>query len=190
MAKPARGKSLQDVLRARREATSLLSVRELQEREAAREREQDAQQATELVARWRDEGRLVDGKGKLSPSVYRAVFALDRAAYFESMRWARLAKAQTAETPRCEVARCHEEDDLHAHLVTAKAAGEERPADLMTLCAGCLRRVGRRAQERKRPLTRDEVITLDPEQPLYDRAAIAALRKRYSRPLKQSDLER
>ena len=57
-------KSLQDVLRARREATSLLSPAEAAAREAARRREETEAEAASALERWR-EGRSPDAGGKL-----------------------------------------------------------------------------------------------------------------------------
>lgn len=171
------------MLRARRGAARLLSPRELQEREAARRAAELDEQARELVARWRETGRPVDSTRPLPPELYRAVFAREPHAYSASKRSARLSKAQVEAVPRCEVERCGATEDLHAHPLGPRSVGtEEVGVDLMTVCAGCGRRAVRRAAERGRPLTRDEVRALDPEAPLYDRAAIAAIRERLSRP--------
>jgi hypothetical protein len=178
-----RKKSLQDVLRERRAAAPLLSARELREREAARRREEVEREAVGLVARWRAERILVDADGKLSPAVYAAVFASSRPAYLASKHWSRRSTAQRKATPACEVAQCGKSEGLHALHVTHDALGAERAADLITLCEGCLRRAVRLEQELSRPGTRAELQALDPEQPLYDPAAIAALRAKHSRPL-------
>ena len=59
--------------------------------------------------------------------------------------------------------------------------------DLVTLCrAPCLRRAVKLEQELGRPGTRAQLQALDPEQPLYDAAAIAALKAKHSGPLRSS----
>ena len=73
-------KSLQDVLRARREAPSLLSPAEAAKREAARRQDEVEAEAAAALERWRD-GRSPDGRGKLSPEAYRVLFRLSPAAY-------------------------------------------------------------------------------------------------------------
>jgi hypothetical protein len=184
MAQPKK-KSLQDVLRERRAAAPLLSARELREREAARRREQVELEAARLVARWRAKRTPVDADGKLSPAVYAAVFASSRRAYLASKHWSRRSSAQRKATPACEVTRCAKAEGLHAHHLNHDTLGEEVAGrDLITLCDGCLRRAVRLEQERGRPGTRAELQALDPEQPLYDQAAIAALRAKHSRPLR------
>ena len=91
--------------------------------------------------------------------------------------------AQRKATPACEVARCGRPEGLHAHLLNHDALGEEVAGrDLITLCERCLRRAVKLEQERGRPATRAELEALDPEQPLYDAAAIAALKAKHSRP--------
>jgi hypothetical protein len=176
-------KSLQDVLRERRAAAPLLSSRELREREAARRREEVEREASSLVARWRAERTVVDAGGKLSPAVYAAVFASSRPAYLASKHWSRRSSAQRKATPACEVARCEKTERLHAHHVSYDAIGAEGAGDLITLCERCLRRAVKLERELSRPGTRAELQALDPEQPLYDPAAIAALRAKHSRPL-------
>jgi hypothetical protein len=185
MAQPKK-RSLQDVLRERRAAAPLLSARELREREAARRREEVELEAARLVARWRAERKPVDADGKLTPTVYAAVFASSRRAYLASKHWSRRSSAQRKATPACEVALCGKSEGLqHAHHLNHDALGEEVAGrDLITLCEGCLRRAVRLEQERGRPRTRAELEALDPEQPLYDPAAIAALRAKHSRPLR------
>ena len=184
MAQPKK-KSLQDVLRERRAAAPLLTARELREREAARRREELEREAARLVTRWREEHTTVDADGKLSPPVYAAVFASSRRAYLSSRHWSRRSSAQRKAMPACEVARCGKSEGLHAHHVNYDAVGEEVAGrDLMTLCEGCLRRAVKLEQERGRPATPVELRALDPEQPLYDPAAIAALRAKHSRPLR------
>jgi hypothetical protein len=182
MAQP-RKKSLQDVLRERRTATPLLSPRELREREATRRREEVEREAARLVARWRADRTPVDAGGKLSQAVYAAVFAANRPAYLASKHWSRRSSAQRKATPACEVARCGKSDGLHAGHVSHGALGAERAADLITLCERCLRRAVKLEREVGRPGTRAELQRLDPEQPLYDPAAIAALKAKLSRPL-------
>ena len=103
---PPRKKSLQDVLRERRAAAPLLTVHELHEREASRRREEVVREARELVERWRRQRTAVDVQGKLTPELYRAVFAAERPAYYGSKHWARRTRAQLERTPSCEVTRC------------------------------------------------------------------------------------
>ena len=182
MAQPKK-KSLQDVLRERRAAAPLLSARELREREAARRREEVEQEAARLVARWRAKRTAVDADGKLSPAIYAAIFASSRTAYLASKHWSRRSSAQRKAVPACEVALCGKTEGLRAHLVSHDALGAERAGDLITLCERCLRRAVKLERELSRPGTRAELQALDPEQPLYDPAAIAALRAKHSRPL-------
>ena len=106
-----RKKSLHDVLRARRAAKPLLSVRELQLREAARRRDEEAELVHERVERWRLRQKSVDAEGKLAPAVYRAIFARSRRAYYGSRHWARRSRAQLELTSFCEVERCSRADD-------------------------------------------------------------------------------
>jgi hypothetical protein len=186
MAQPKK-KSLQDVLRERRAAAPLLSARELREREAARRREEVEGEAARLVARWRAERTAVDAEGKLSPAIYTAVFAASRTAYLASKHWTRRSSTQRKAMPACEVARCGKTDGLRAYHVSHDALGAERAGDLVTLCERCLRRAVKLEQELGRPGTRAELQALDPEQPLYDAAAIAALKTKHSRPLPSSD---
>ena len=184
MAQPKK-KSLQDVLRERRAAAPLLSARELREREAARRREGLEREAARLVARWREKVTAIDADGKLSPAVYAAVFESSRRAYLASKHWSRRSSAQRKAMPVCEVVRCGKSEGLHAHHLTYDALGEEVAGrDLVTLCEGCLRRAVRLEQESGRPATRAALHALDPAQPLYDPAAIAALRAKHSRPLR------
>ena len=172
-------KSLQDVLRARREAPSLLSPAEAANREAARRREEIEAAAAEAFQRWRD-GRSPDGRGKLAPEVYRALFRLSEAAYDESGHWARRAKAQLALAPACEVERCGAAAGVGAHHLTHATLGEEEPGrDLITLCDGCHRRAQKFGRELGRVPRREELVGLDPRRPLYGAADIAALRARY-----------
>ena len=86
---------MHDVLRARREAPSLLSPAEAAKREAARRREEAEAEAVVALERWRD-GRSPDARGKLATDAYRALFRLSPAAYEASGHWARRAKAQLA----------------------------------------------------------------------------------------------
>ena len=181
MAQP-RKKSLQDVLRERRAAAPLLSARELREREAARRREEIEREAAGLVARWRADGTPVDADGKLSQAVHAAVFAASRPAYLASKHWSRRTSAQRKATRACEVARCGKSEALHV-TTQPRRAGAERAVDLITLCERCLRRAVKLERELGRPGTRAELQALDPEQPLYDPAAIAALKAKLSRPL-------
>ena len=185
-----RKKSLHDVLRERRAAKPLLSVKELQVREAERRRDEAEALAGERVDRWRQGQQSVDAEGKLAPAVYRAIFARSRPAYYGSRHWSRRSRAQLELTTSCEVERCRRTADLRAVLVQYDAVGEESAGrDLITLCDGCLSRALKREEELGRPGTRDELRALDPQQPLYDQAAIAALKAKHRRPLRQSDLE-
>ena len=170
---------MQDVLRARREATSLLSPAEAAKREATRRREADEAAAGEALARWRD-GRAPDAGGKLAPEVYRELFRLSPDAYLAGAHWARRARAQLAAAPRCEVRGCGSETGAAAQHLTHATLGEEQPGrDLITLCEGCRRRAAKLGAQLGRVPTREEIERLDPKAPLYDPADIAALRAKY-----------
>jgi hypothetical protein len=185
-----RKKSLHDVLRERRAAKPLLSVRELQLREAARRRDEEQALAQERVERWRARGKSVDAEGKLAPAVYRLIFARDRRAYFGSRHWSRRSRAQLGLAAFCEVERCGRPDELRVRHVGFDALGQEQAGvDLITLCEGCLGRALKREEELGRPAAREELRELDPARPLYDPAAIAALKAKHRRPLRRSDLE-
>ena len=185
-----RKKSLHDVLRERRAAKPLLSVRELQVREAARRRDEEEALAQERVERWRSRQKSVDAEGKLVPAVYRAIFARSRQAYYGSRHWSRRSRAQLELTAFCEVERCGAAAGLRAGHLHYEALGEEQPGrDLITLCEGCLSRATKREAEVGRPATREELRDLDPQRPLYDATAIAALKVKHRRPLRRSDLE-
>ena len=185
-----RKKSLHDVLRERRAAKPLLSVRELQQREAARRRDEEEALAEERVERWRLRQKSVDAEGKLAPAVYRAIFARSRRAYYGSRHWSRRSRSQLELTPTCEVKRCGAAVDLRAHHLQYDALGEEQAGrDLVTLCDGCLSRALKREEELGRPGTREELRLLDPQRPLYDATTIAALKAKHRRPLRRSDLE-
>ena len=125
MAETNRKKSLHDVMRERRTAKPLLSVRELQLREAARRRDEIDTLAKERVERWRARREIVDADGKLDPGVYRAIFALSRPAYYASRHWSRRSRAQLGVTPFCEVERCGSEVDVRARHLHYDALGEE-----------------------------------------------------------------
>jgi hypothetical protein len=184
-----RKKSLHDVLRERRAAKPLLSVRELQLREAARRRAEEEALATERVERWRLRRKSVDAEGKLAPAVYRAIFARSRPAYYGSRHWSRRSRAQLELTSFCEVELCGRADQLRARHLNYDALGEEQAGrDLITLCEGCLSRALKQEEELGRPGTREELRELDPQRPLYDAAAIAALKAKHRRPLRRSDL--
>lgn len=190
MSKP-RDRSLQETMRARRQAKPLLTVEELRRREAAREQAAIEDEAARLVELWRRAGTQVDAGGALVPPVYRAIFALDSDAYYGSRHWGRRAKAQLAAAPECEVERCDEHADLAVRLLDQRALGEERVGvDLIALCESCARRTDRQSRALGRPLSREEIARLDPRRPLYDPDAISALRARYARPLRRSDLRR
>lgn len=184
-----RKKSLHDVLRERRAAKPLLSVRELQLREAARRRDEEDELARERVERWRLQQKAVDAEGKLAAAVYGAIFARSRPAYYGSRHWSRRSRAQVELAATCEVARCGLGVDLHARHLHYGALGEEQSGrDLITLCGRCLSRAIRWEDELGRLATRDELRDLDPQRPLYDATAIAALKAKHRRPLRRSDL--
>jgi hypothetical protein len=189
VARPQKGKSLQEILRERREAKPLLTVEQLRRREL--EREQDAKNAaaTAAVEAWRASGKAIDASGRLDGEGYRAIFALDAAAYHGSRHWARRVRAQREAAPGCEVVGCGAREDVRVLLLDRSAVGEERPGrDLITLCAGCERRARRLERERGRLPTREELTALDPAEPLYDPAQIARLKSRYGRPLRRKDV--
>jgi hypothetical protein len=186
-----RKKSLHDVLRERRAAKPLLSVRELQLRESERQRAEAEALAADLVERRRRERKPVDADGKLAPEVYRAVFARNRSAYYGSRHWSRRSRAQLALTPYCEVERCGCETGLRAlHLDRGVLGAERAGDDLATVCERCERRVHKLAAELGRLPGRADLRRLDPDEPLFDPAAIAELKARYARPLRRSDLGR
>jgi 5-methylcytosine-specific restriction endonuclease McrA len=170
---------LQDVLRERRGSARLLSPVEASRREAARRREGVEAEAAEALARWR-EGRSPDGRGKLAPDVYRALFALSSAAYYASGHWSRRVRAQLAQAPACEVVACSSSEAVAVQHLSHAALGEEQAGrDLITLCDGCHRRARKLGQDLGRVPTREELVALDPAAPLYDSSAIAALRAKY-----------
>src|SRR4029453_2856166 len=103
---PPKKKSLQDVLRSRRQAAPLLTARELRDREATRRREQIATEGSRLLDPRRRARPPVDADGRLALELYRAIFASGRNAYYESRHWSRRSLAQRKATPVCEVARC------------------------------------------------------------------------------------
>ena len=172
-------KSLQDVLRARRESPSLLSPAEAAKREASRRREEIEAAAAAALERWRD-GRSPDARGKLAPETYRALFALSEAAYEATGHWARRLKAQLTLAPACEVERCRAESGVGAHHLTHGTLGEEEAGrDLITLCDGCHRRAQKLGRELGRVPTRAQIVRLDPRRPLYEPGDIAALKAKY-----------
>jgi hypothetical protein len=174
-------KSLQDVLRSRREAPALLSPAEAARREAARRREEAETAAADAFARWRD-GRSPDARGKLAPEAYRALFRLSPAAYDATAHWGRRTKAQLMLEPVCFVERCRSETGLAPRHLTHATLGEEEPGrDLVTLCDGCHRRAEKLGRELGRVPRRDEIAALDPRRPLYGPADIAALKAKYGR---------
>jgi hypothetical protein len=186
-----RKKSLHDVLRERRAAKPLLSVRELQLREAARRRDEEDALARERIERWRQGRKSVDADGKLAPAVYRAIFARSRRAYYESRHWSRRSRAQVELAASCEVVLCGGVADLHARHVNYETVGEEQAGrDLITLCGRCLSRAIKQEEESGRPGTHEELRELDPHRPLYDSTAIAPLKAKHRRPLRRTDLER
>jgi hypothetical protein len=180
---PPRKKSLQDVLRERREAAPLLTARQLREREATRRQEAIAREASQLLDRRHRAGTPVDGDGKLASALYQAIFAASRRAYYESRHWSRRSTSQRKATPLCEVALCGRSEELGAYHLNHDTLGEEVAGrDLVTLCARCLRRAVKLERERGRPGTRAELQALDPDEPLYDAAEIAELKAKHSRP--------
>jgi hypothetical protein len=178
-------RSLQDVLRARRGVPSLLSPEQLRQREAARRRDEEEQRrraddaaAARLVAGRHERGRRIDAEGRLSPSLYRAVFTAAPQAYLASAHWSRRSKAQLTHAAACE--RCGAAEQLGVVHLHHGSIGAERPGrDLVTLCDGCSRRARQRGRGLGRPLTRDELRAIDPDAPLFDADAIAELRARY-----------
>lgn len=172
-------RSLQDVLRERRGARPLVGIVEASRRETLRRREEIQKVAAEALARWRD-GRSPDGRGKLPVEVYRALFELSSAAYYASGHWSRRARAQLALAPACEVASCGSTAGAGAHHLTHDTLGEEEAGrDLITLCEACHRRARKLGRDLARVPTREEVVSVDPSAPLYDPAAIAALKAKY-----------
>lgn len=191
MSRPDRPKSLQETLRARRAARTLVTPGEAARREAARRREELEARARALVDAWRVGGRAVDAGGKLEPALYEAVFAVSPDAYNASRDWARRARAQVARVPACEVPRYHEGTHVEAyHLGGAWPGGEDGERQLLTLCDRCLARARKLRRDLGRLPTRDEVLRIDPDRPLYDPADIAVLKARHSRPLRKKDLGR
>jgi hypothetical protein len=173
-------RSLQDVLRARRETPSLVTPGEAARRDAARRRESVGDAAAAALARFRD-GRAPDGGGKLEPAVYRRLHELSPAAYAATGHWARRTRAQLAATPACEVVLCGAAVGLTALLLDEGAAGAEQPGrDLITLCTACRRRADRLGRRLGRAPGRPELAALDPRAPLYVPEEIAALKRRYA----------
>lgn len=188
MVTPPRKKSLQDVLRERRQTAPLLTARQLREREATRLREGIAAEASRLLDRRHRAGTPVDADGKLTPALYQAIFAANPRAYYESRHWSRRSTAQRKAAGSCEVARCGSSEGLRAHHLNRDALGEELAGrDLVSLCERCLRRAVKLELEHGRPGTRAELQALDPEETLYDAADIAALKAKHSRPLRRVD---
>jgi hypothetical protein len=181
MSRGAGKKSLQDVLRARRESPSLLSPAEAAQREAARRQLEIDAEAAAAVERWRD-GRAPDARGKLAPAVYAALHRRSPGAYAASGHWSRCVKAQLAHAPACEVGRCGATEGVGAHHLTHTTLGAEEPGrDLITLCESCHRRARKLGGELGRVPRRDELVALDPTRPLYEPADIAALKQKYGR---------
>jgi hypothetical protein len=190
VAKPGKGKSLQEILRERREAKPLLTVEQLRLRELEREREAIDAAAAAAVEAWTATGKAPDASGRLDPAVYRAIFARAPAAYRGSRHWARRVRAQLDAAPACEVDGCAERDGARALLLDRGAVGAEQPGrDLITLCAACERRALRLERELGRLPRREELRALDPAKPLYDESRIAALKARYARPPRRRDLD-
>jgi hypothetical protein len=184
-----RTKSLQQVLRERREAKPLLTVEQLRRRELERERQAAETAAAAAVEAWRTTGEAVDSAGRLGTGDYRTIFALDPDAYGASRHWIRRVRAQLEAARACEVAACREPEDVRVLLLDRARVGEERVgSDLITLCLACERRARRLERESGRLPRREELVALDPRTPLYDENRIAALRSRYSRPLRRKDV--
>lgn len=176
-------------MRARRQATPLLTPEQLRQRKEERQRAETESEAARLVERRRQRRTPVDAEGRLPTAVYQAIFALDRDSYYRSRHWARRSKAQRIATPQCEVEGCAEHGELQVQHLGYRALGEEKVGvDLITLCDRCRRRAQRQGRARGRLLTRKEIAKLDPQRPLYQPATIAALKAKYARPLRQSDL--
>ena len=172
-------KSLQDVLRARREAPSLLTPAEAAKREAERRRAESESEAAAALERWRD-GRAPDSGGRLSPAAYAALHRLSPDAYAATGHWSRREKAQLAAAPACEVVRCDATEGVGAHHLTHATLGQEEPVrDLITLCESCHRRGRKLGAELDRVPRREELVALDPTRPLYEPADIAALKLKY-----------
>ena len=188
MSRP-RDRSLQEAMRARRQAKPLLTVEELRKREAERGQAALESEATGLVELWRQDSKPIDRSGALAAAVYKAIFALERDAYFASRHWARRTKAQLASAAACEVVRCGARTELGVLHLNHRSLGEEQVGvDLITLCEGCLRRADRKRRSAGRALTRNELLKLDPARPLYDPKTIAELKQRYARPFRPTDL--
>jgi hypothetical protein len=174
-------RSLQDVLRARREAAPLVTAGEAARREAARRREGVTAAAVEALERFRD-GRSPDGSRKLEPEVYAELFRLSPPAYYASAHWSRRARAQLAAAPACEVAACGATAGAAARHLSHDAIGAEQPGrDLVTLCPACHRRAEKLGRRLGRVPAREELVALDPRAPLYDPDEIAALKAKYAR---------
>jgi hypothetical protein len=174
-------RSLQDVLRARRRASALVTPGEAARREAARRREGVTAAAVEALERFRD-GRSPDGSRRLEPEVYAELHRLSPAAYHASGHWARRARAQLASAPACEVGGCGARHGAAAHHLRHDALGAEQPGrDLITLCPACRRRADKLGRRLGRVPGREELVALDPRAPLYDPDEIAALKAKYAR---------
>jgi hypothetical protein len=183
VARPRRPKSAQEALRARRAVRTLVTPGEAARREAARRRAQLEERARTLVAAWRETSRALDAGGKLEPALYEAVFAVAPEAYYATRDWRRRARAQVMRQPACEVQRDHEQERVEAyHLGGAWPGSEEGARQLLTLCDRCLARARKLRRDLGRAPTREEVLRIDPERPLYDAAVIAVLKARYARP--------
>jgi 5-methylcytosine-specific restriction endonuclease McrA len=180
MSNEAGKRSLQDVLRARRETASLVTPGEAARREAERRRESASAAAVAALERFRD-GRSPDGSRKVEPDVYSELFRLSPPAYYASGHWSRRARAQLAAAPACEVTRCGATAGVAARHLTHDALGEEQPGrDLITLCPACHRRAEKLGRRLRRVPTRGDLVELDPRGPLYDPDEIAALKAKYS----------
>ena len=181
MSRGAGKKSLQDVLRARRESPSLLSPAEAAQREAERRRAETEAAAAAALERWRD-GRSPDGGGRLAPAVYAALHGLSPNAYAATGHWSRRRKAQLAAAGDLARRRCGATAGVDAHHLTQTTLGAEEPGrDLITLCESCHRRARKLGGELGRVPRRDELVALDPTRPLYEPADIAALKQKYGR---------
>ena len=173
-------KSLQDVLRARREATSLLSPAEAAEREAARRREEAEAEAASALERWRERPFSRRG-GKLSADgVSRALPAQPGGVRGKRATGGGARRPSWRSAPACEVERCGAADASARHLTHATLGEEEPGRDLITLCDGCQPPRGEARPEARPPARRDEIVQIDPAGPLYEPDEIAALKAKYA----------
>ena len=145
----------------------------------------------ERVERWRLRQKSVDAEGKLAPSVYRAVFARSRPAYYGSRHWSRRSRAQLELTAFCEVERCgatarpacSPPQLRRARRGAARARPDHALRGLpppRAQARGGARAAGRRETSCATSIRSGRSTTA---------AAIAALKAKHRRPLRRSDLE-